>query len=119
MTTGPDGIDGVDNAYSSNGDDLRLVSVLPNGNASPQGGVIGQSSFSPGYNTVSNNGSRIFWTSNSGVVQPEVYVRVNGANTRKVSVNERSTPDPAGASPRPTSTRPRTATSSTSPAARS
>ena len=100
VTDGPTGIDGVENAYSSNGDDLRLVSVLPNGNPAPEGGFIGQSSFAPGYNTVSDDGSRIAWTSGGFTNPSDVYVRIDGTDTVRVSESQRTPVDPDGPQPK-------------------
>ena len=53
---------GVTNAYMSTGHhDVVLVSVLPNGTASPTGGTSARS-FGTGFNAVSDNGSRVFWS---------------------------------------------------------
>jgi hypothetical protein len=95
VTAGPTGPDGVNNAYAGNGTQIRLVSVLPDGTASPSGGTIG-ANFSTKYNAVSDDGSRIFWTSNFGATPPEVYVRLNGTSTEHVSESQRGTPDPNG-----------------------
>ena len=95
VTAGPTGPDGISNAYAGNGTQLRLVSVLPNGTAEPNGGAIG-TTFQSRYNAVSDDGSRIFWSSTFGSGPPEVYVRLNGTSTEHVSESQRTTPDPNG-----------------------
>ena len=48
-TSGPDSVAGVTNAYMSHGNhDVVLVSVLPNGTASPTGGTVGPQGFGTG-----------------------------------------------------------------------
>ena len=76
--------------------DVELVSVLPNGTASPTGGSIGTPSFSPGFNAVSDNGSRIFWSSGDS----EVYVRIDRSSTDHASASQRNNPDPNGVQPK-------------------
>ena len=97
VTSGPDAVPAVNNAFMSTADqDLELVSVLPNGNASPNGGTIGASGFAPGYHTVSADGSRIVWSSGDS----EVYVRIDGADTVQASASQRNNPDPNGVQPK-------------------
>jgi hypothetical protein len=96
VTSGPAGPTGVNNAYRADGTSLTLVSVLPNGDPAPQGGTIGGDTGSGEYNAVSNDGSRIFWSSgNDGINPVEVYLR-SGGTTTDVSASQRGTPDPAG-----------------------
>ena len=96
VTSGPAAVPAVDNAFVSTGpNDLRLVSVLPNGDASPNGGIIGGTFGGTQYNAVSDDGSRIFWSSSGGVPN-EVYVRVDGTDTVHVSASQRNNPDPNG-----------------------
>ena len=101
VTSGPAAVDGVDNAYVSTGaNDLRLVSVLPDGTASPNGGIIGGGTFNgTQYNAVSDDGSRIFWDS-AGSAPSEVYVRTDGTDTVQVSASQRTNPDPNGVQPK-------------------
>ena len=95
-TSGPDAVAGVTNAYFSTGNhDVRLVSVLPNGDSSPTGGNIGPQ-FGTGFNAVSEDGSEIFWTSGDA----EVYVRIDGTDTVQASASQRNNPDPNGVQPK-------------------
>ncbi len=96
VTSGPAGPTNVNNAYRADGTSLTLVSVLPNGDPAPQGGTIGGDFGSGEYNAVSNDGSRIFWSTNNDGLNPvEVYMRSGGV-TIWVSESQRGTPDPAG-----------------------
>jgi hypothetical protein len=102
--------DGIDKVYESEGGQLQLVSVLPNGEAAPTKSLVGA-----GYanlNTVthggrnvdhaiSDDGSRIFWSTFSGKspYALELYVRLNGTTTIPVSQGEEAyfwTADPSG-----------------------
>jgi hypothetical protein len=76
------------NLYEWVGGELRLVNVLP-GNAVAVPGVIGSGRMlapSPDDeapdvdHAISSDGSRIFWSDNSG----QLYVRINGEETRKI-----------------------------------
>ena len=97
VTEGPPSTPLVTNAYASTGNrDVELVSVLPDGTSSPTGGFVGSPNFAPGFNTVSDDGSRIFWTSGFGAGPPEVYVRLDRASTDHVSESQRTNPDPNG-----------------------
>jgi hypothetical protein len=94
VTSGPQGPVNVPNLYAGNGTSLVLVSVLPGGTAAPEGGAIGGGPTK--LNAVSNDGSRIFWSTPAfGSTPPEVYLRSGGATTQ-VSESQRSTPDPDG-----------------------
>jgi hypothetical protein len=96
VTSGPAGPININNAYRADGTSLTLVSVLPNGDPAPQGGTIGGDSGSGEYNAVSNDGSRIYWSSsNDGINPVEVYLRSGGATT-DVSASQSTTPDPNG-----------------------
>ena len=68
--------------------------MLPNGTASPNGGTIGAVGFSPGYNAVSDDGSRIFWSSAGS--RPERGLRAPRRHLDRpgVSASQRTTPDP-------------------------
>jgi len=77
-----------------NGDELRLVSVLPGGEASPSGGSAGTddgglSSGGFGFRqnnvagAVSADGSRIFWIAGSG--PGPLYVRIDGTSTVQIA----------------------------------
>jgi len=68
--------------------ELRLVSVLPTGEASEADAGVGSTyvrtshpRYSPLWRAISDDGSRIFWTDGSG----RIYVRVNGEETVAVS----------------------------------
>lgn len=83
------------NLYEWFGDQLRLVNVLPNGESTP-GAVFGsglklsEELSAPEVigvdflHAISADGSRIFWSSESG----QVYVRANGEDTREVLDHE-------------------------------
>ncbi len=71
--------------------ELRLVSVLPNGNASTSASSAGTSQVTGGEtreqtvaNAVSEDGSRIFWTATAKDAGP-LYVRIDGKETVQVS----------------------------------
>jgi hypothetical protein len=88
--------------YESYGDgQLRLVSILPNGQASTASSSAGTSNNINGgqvdtrsqnvTHAVSADGSRIFWTAvsgNQGSGPGRLYVRVNGASTVEISKKE-------------------------------
>jgi len=76
-----------------NGDELRLVSILPGGEASPAGGSAGTSDGGLGgfglrvnsvTGAISDDGSRIFWTAAATGPGP-LYVRINGTETVQVA----------------------------------
>jgi hypothetical protein len=82
--------------YDFTGGELRLVSVLPNDTASSQDAHVGnlqpgdggfrgrKGDFSP---AISDDGSRIFWTSGN-----KIYVRIDGERTVPVSESVTSKP---------------------------
>jgi hypothetical protein len=101
-----------------NGGTLRLVNILPDpdgsgpetGQASPRGGVaagmrqasgIGGGDGASGQtdtqdqNAVSNDGSRIFWTSIAprGQGERQLYARINGTKTVHISASQRTVPE--------------------------
>jgi len=76
------------------GEEMRLVSVLPGGGASPTGGSAGTDSggiLGFGFRennvagAVSADGSRIFWTAGSG--PGPLYVRIDGTETVQIAVS--------------------------------
>ncbi len=79
------------------GTELRLVSRLPGGEASPTGGSAGTANggFTTGYGfrvndvarAVSDDGSRIFWTA-SQVKQGPLYVRIDGERTVEIAAGD-------------------------------
>lgn len=80
------------NLYESVDGELRLVNVLPGNNKTTPGATFGSGTRHPdteeGYafdNAISDDGSRVFWSSESG----QVYVRENSERTREI-------PDHAG-----------------------
>ena len=84
--------------YEHTPEGLRFVCYLPNGKPSSQACSAGNSvenaltDFSSLHNAVSDDGSRIFWTAYSGTAQVQsrpgqIYVRIDGKETRKVSTN--------------------------------
>jgi hypothetical protein len=85
----PDAEDGGNtkfNLYENTGEGLRLVNVLP-GNAETTPGAAFGSGFKLSHenldfsHAISEDGSRIFWSSESG----QVYVRINGEETLEVA----------------------------------
>lgn len=91
--------------YDFSNGELHLVGVRPDGTPDPAGSVGGAGS---GYwnfleesagnlaHAVSNDGTRIIWTSLS---DGQIYVRLNGATTDPVSATQATTPDPNGSKP--------------------
>jgi hypothetical protein len=96
--------------YARRGDDLELVSVLPNGQPAPGHSSVGNGGFA--YHggaqlthAISADGSRIFWATTPDNVIPfftskpgKLYVRVDGETTVPVSENDKgwfwtATPD--------------------------
>jgi hypothetical protein len=105
----PEGV--AANLYEKVGGQLRLVSVLPNGEPAPQGGFAGSVVLTGGYgliggatdgyptqNTISEDGSLIFW---GDPEHQQLYMRVNGTRTVQISAPQRPVngPDPAGSQP--------------------
>jgi len=85
--------------YEHTNDELRFVCYLPSGKASPSPCAAGTAagSISNRHNAVSADGSRIFWTAYSGTlgftgIPGQIYVRIDGAETRKVSTTKSSDP---------------------------
>jgi hypothetical protein len=88
--------------YEFTGGKLRLVSILPNGNAATSSSSAGSANrfdhFSLGqsvYRAISADGSTIYWSSNAkeGANGGKLYVRIGGAKTYPVS--ETASGDPA------------------------
>jgi hypothetical protein len=78
--------DGNSKVYDWAGDQLTLVSVLPDGTASDGVGGSG-----PGYadgNAIASDGSRVFWTPNSGGGTP-IYM-TEGGETTDISASQRT-----------------------------
>jgi hypothetical protein len=95
------------NLYESVNGKVRLASILPNGeaaegaragSASPEPNPIsgGATQFYYTQNTISTDGSTVFWTDSSSY---QLYARINGAETLHVSGSQRTLPDPAGTKP--------------------
>jgi hypothetical protein len=113
---GPSGF-GIPNVYEWHEGQVRLVSVMPNGEPAPEGAVAGggmrggvfgsPDGRTPGDRIVSDDGSRIVFTvpklgaslGYGNYLKGEVYVRIDGATTQYVSRSQRSTPDPDGSQP--------------------
>lgn len=81
------------NIYEKVGGQLRLVGILPGGEPAPQGAILGSGAFF-GVNVsgstlraVSEDGSRIFFTSLSS---DALFVRVNGTETFALSRSQRA-----------------------------
>ena len=93
----PEAVDGgreKNNLYEWAEGELRLVNVLPGNSATPTGAMFGSGTLlvykgnqriADVSNAISDDGSRAFWSSESG----QVYVRENGETTREI-------PDHAG-----------------------
>ncbi|HEY1687972.1 MAG TPA: hypothetical protein VGF95_03815 [Solirubrobacteraceae bacterium] len=88
--TAEGGIRGVGYVPSSGGEELTEAS----------GGVIEQGTYEDQYHAVSGDGSRVFFSAlrltgkNAGEVgKTGVFVRIDGAHTKDVSLSETSTPD--------------------------
>jgi hypothetical protein len=105
----PEGV--AANLYEKVGGQLRLVSVLPDGEPAPEGGFAGSVVLTGGYgliggatngyptqNTISADGSLIFW---GDAEHQQLYMRVNGTSTVQISAPQRPVkgPDPAGSQP--------------------
>lgn len=105
----PDAAAGKTNLYEWHSGALSLAGVLPDGSTPPGGSFAGPYDWagnnvrgggaSYGYytqNTISSDGSRIFFTAGE---TGQIYVRENGSRTVKVSASQRSVPDPNGVKP--------------------
>jgi len=91
----PDAVPGeVPQVYECiDGSELRLVSVLPGGEASPKGGSAGTAGgvLASGFGfrqnnvagAVSEDGSRIIWT--AGISTGPLYVRIGGSETTQIT----------------------------------
>ncbi len=85
-----DGGESKNNLYELSGGELHLVNFAPGDTETVLGAVFGSgqllksgnnNNFSFDFsNTISNDGSRVFWSSESG----QVYVRIGGSETRKL-----------------------------------
>lgn len=110
---GPTGF-GVPNVYEWHDGQVRLVSVMPNGEPAPEGAVAGggmkggvsgaPDTRVPGDRVISDDGSHIVFTVPKGqapgaFLTGDVYVRINGTETQYVSSSQRFIPDPAGTQP--------------------
>ena len=90
--------------YEHTSGGLRFVCYLPDGTPSPQAcsaGTLmgtGDSDISSLRNAISDDGSRVFWTAFSGTKQSrpshpgQIFVRIDGAETRKVSTTKATDP---------------------------
>ncbi len=112
---GPSGF-GVPNVYEWDEGQVKLVSVMPNGEPAPEGAVAGAGMKAgvngapicrqPGDRVISRDGRNIVFTvpvagaSGFGCAElGAIYVRVDGTSTQYASRSQRSTPDPAGTQP--------------------
>ncbi|MCW3057312.1 MAG: hypothetical protein JWO21_1281, partial [Solirubrobacterales bacterium] len=96
------------NLYEAVNGKVRLVGILPNGQPAPLGARAGVASESPTpisgggieqyytQNTISADGSVVFWTDEA---TDQLYARVEGTSTVHVSASQRSEPDPGGTQP--------------------
>jgi hypothetical protein len=90
------------NLYESDNGQVRLASVLPNGDPAPMGGRagfaevtgngIGGGGISDFFtqNTMSIDGSRVFWTDPESL---QLYARIDGTETVQVSASQRTEPE--------------------------
>jgi WD40 repeat protein len=78
-------------AYEWEGGELRLASILPNGE--PAQGSVGNSPFEGNFeHALSNDGRRLFFTSPSTGSSRRLYARENAETTTLVSGSERTSP---------------------------
>ncbi len=89
LPPGTDGGQAKSNLYEYDGATLRLINVLPDESAAP-GAFFGSGNLSQGETSnlsqaISAEGSRVFWSTESG----QVYVRKDGTTTEQI-------PDPTG-----------------------
>lgn len=102
------------NASKPAAEQLSLAGILPDGSTPPGGSFAGPYAWAgdnPGtggaseiyytQNTISADGSRVFFTTGGTEEQGagQLYVRENGATTVQVSASQRAIPDPNGAKP--------------------
>jgi hypothetical protein len=106
----PDANEGVDHVYESDNGQLRLVSVLPDGEPAPTESIVGGGYSNLGVvnhggrnvdNAISEDGSRIFWTARAADTTEGrmLYVRLDGTTTIPVSQGPEAyfwTADPSG-----------------------
>jgi NHL repeat len=84
--------------YEHTPEGLRFVCYLPNGTPSTKTCAAGTASGSGGgnessvHNAISADGQRIFWSDTSEGNPGQIYVRIGGAETRKVSGSKASDP---------------------------
>ena len=98
-----DGGPGAFNLYEWTAGGLRLVNVYPGNGTTEPGAEFGagrkltpgNQSWSNALQTVSSDGTRVFWTGADG----QLYRRNDGAVTDRVSVSQRSVEDPVGPQP--------------------
>jgi hypothetical protein len=106
----PKATSGVPNVYEEVNGEVRLVSILPDGEADTGGAypgpgkVLGGYTEGPGalganytYAAMSRDGSRIFWSDDAN---GQIYVRLDGTTTVEVTASQRTTPDPEGEEPK-------------------
>jgi hypothetical protein len=98
-----DGGAGAFNLYEWTAGGLRLVNVYPGNGTTEPGAEFGagrkltpgNQSWSNALQTVSSDGSRVFWTGADG----QLYLRSRGSVTERVSISRRSVEDPVGSQP--------------------
>lgn len=86
--------------YEWVGGAVRLASILPGGTPAPNA-VAGQGAgnFQDTPHTISDDGSRIFFTTNPFLAAGDLFVRIAGSSTAQVNASERTPADPAGPLP--------------------
>lgn len=94
----PDAPPFTTNVYDWSTGAVRLVGVLPDGRVAPGGAVGGSaapdviSGNRSRFNAVSRDGSRIFFSTPN---DNQIYVRINGNETKAVSASQKAVPDPS------------------------
>jgi hypothetical protein len=96
----------LSNVYDWTGGKAELVGILPNDSVDPEGSVAGSVAEGDLYNGVRNayravsaDGRRIFFSSPPNDLEAQVYVRIDGSQTKHVSKSQRTVPDPDGTQP--------------------
>jgi hypothetical protein len=88
------------NTYEWVDGELRLVTILPNGQPAPAGGNLASTLTYPVFNLISHDGSRVFFTTGGELEERQLYVRENGERTVLASPSVRTIPDPNPVNPK-------------------
>ncbi|HEX5984219.1 MAG TPA: hypothetical protein VFY69_08440, partial [Solirubrobacterales bacterium] len=81
------------------GEAPKIVGRLPDGSPSDEAVDLATPPLvsemeADSFNPISADGSRIFFFTAAGATSPELYVRIDGAQTKRVSESQRAEPDP-------------------------